>query len=77
MLGAVHAEAVQAREVRVAPVVADAEHDDAEVDVEAAEETVCYANSLPVKIIGWVLWVIVVAANVYAIVSLGLGTAST
>ena len=50
---------------------------DAEIDVEAAEETVCYANSLPVKIVGWVLWVIVVAANVYAIVSLGLGTAST
>ena len=48
-----------------------------EIDVEAAEETVCYANSLPVKIVGWVLWVIVVAANVYAIVSLGLGTAST
>ena len=50
--------------------------DDANVDVEAAEETVCYANNLFVQIIGWILWVIVVAANVYAIVSLGLGTAS-
>ena len=46
-------------------------------DLEATEETVCYANSMLVQVLGWILWVIVVAANVYAIVSLGLGTAST
>ena len=51
-------------------------HSDANVNLEGAEETVCYANGWVTIALGWILWVIVVAANVYAIVSLGLGTAS-
>ncbi|KAI0763666.1 natural resistance-associated macrophage protein [Irpex lacteus] len=43
------------------------------VDVEAAFETVDYSNHKIVVVIGWLLWLVIVAANVYAIVSLGLG----
>lgn len=46
-------------------------------DLESAEpDTICYANNWTVTILGWILWVIVVAANVYAIVTLGLGTST-
>lgn len=47
-----------------------------DIDVEAAEDDdmVCYANHWVVSVFGWALWVVVVAANVYAIVSLGMGT---
>ncbi|GJE97814.1 Nramp-domain-containing protein [Phanerochaete sordida] len=42
-------------------------------DVEAAVETVSFANNLVVAVIGWIIWVVVVAANVYAIVALCMG----
>ena len=42
-------------------------------DVEGAFETVDYSNPKIVAVLGWLLWIVVVAANVYAIVTLGLG----
>ena len=42
-------------------------------DVEGAVETVDYSNHKIVAALGWLLWLVVVAANVYAIVTLGLG----
>ncbi|KAI0345071.1 natural resistance-associated macrophage protein [Trametopsis cervina] len=45
------------------------------VDVEAAMETVDFSNGKIVCILGWALWLVIVAANVYAIVTLGLGQA--
>ena len=44
-------------------------------DLEGAEETVSYANGRVVTWLGWALWLVVVAANIYAIVTLGLGDA--
>lgn len=44
-----------------------------ERDLEGAVETVDYANPKIVAAFGWLLWIVVVAANVYAIVTLGLG----
>ena len=44
-------------------------------DVEAADsETISFANNKFVTAIGGVIFIIVVAANVYAIVSLAMGT---
>lgn len=42
-------------------------------DVEAAVETVDYSNNRFVAAFAWLLWLVLVAANVYAIVTLGLG----
>lgn len=42
-------------------------------DVEGAVERVSFANGRVVNTLGWLLWIILVAANVYAIVTLGLG----
>ena len=42
-------------------------------DPEAAVERVSYANGRIVRMLGWLLWIVLVAANVYAIVTLGLG----
>lgn len=42
-------------------------------DLEGATETVCFANGRIVNICGWALFVVIVAANIYAIVTLGLG----
>jgi metal iron transporter len=42
-------------------------------DLEGAVETVDYSNSKVVIVLGWLLWLVVLAANVYAIISLGLG----
>ncbi|KAI0093794.1 natural resistance-associated macrophage protein-domain-containing protein [Irpex rosettiformis] len=42
-------------------------------DIEIAMETVDFSNHRIVVVIGWLLWLVIVAANVYAIVSLGLG----
>ena len=43
-------------------------------DVESAgPETVCYANNKLVTAIGGLIFIIVVAANIYAIVTLALG----
>ena len=42
-------------------------------DVEGAVETVDYSNPKVVAAFGWLLWIVVVAANVYTIVTLGLG----
>lgn len=42
-------------------------------DLEDAVEYVDYSNPKIVTVLGWLLWLVVVAANVYAIVSLGLG----
>ena len=44
-----------------------------DVDLETTMETVDFSNNKIVMILGWLLWLIIVAANVYAIVSLGLG----
>lgn len=47
------------------------------VDVErAVGKPVDFSIGKVMVVIGWVIWVIVVAANVYAIVELGLGQAS-
>ena len=45
----------------------------AQTDLEGAIETVSYANGKVTKGFGWLLFVVIVAANVYAIVTLGLG----
>jgi metal iron transporter len=45
-------------------------------DIEATTETVDYSNPKIIVMVGWLLWLVIVAANVYAIVSLGLGQAS-
>lgn len=46
-------------------------------DVEGAavdaDEIISYANSRTVVILGWILWLLVVVANVYVLVTLGLG----
>ncbi|KIP03915.1 hypothetical protein PHLGIDRAFT_110303 [Phlebiopsis gigantea 11061_1 CR5-6] len=42
-------------------------------DVEGVVETVDYSNPKIVTVLGWLLWIVIVAANVYAIVSLALG----
>ncbi|EKM61769.1 uncharacterized protein PHACADRAFT_157006 [Phanerochaete carnosa HHB-10118-sp] len=42
-------------------------------DVEAAVETVDYSNNKLVATLGWLIWILIVVANVYAIISLGLG----
>ena len=44
-----------------------------DVDLETTMETVDFSNNKIVMILGWLLWLVIVAANVYAIVSLGLG----
>lgn len=50
------------------------EADAAPGDVERAEdEMVSFANGKVVVVIGWILWLLVVVANVYVLVSLGLG----
>lgn len=48
--------------------------DDAAVeDIEASIELVNYSNGRVVTVLGWILWLVIVAANVYAIVTLALG----
>ena len=42
-------------------------------DVEGAVETVHFSNPWPIACLGWLIWLVVVAANIYAIVTLGLG----
>lgn len=43
------------------------------VDVEAGEETVDYSIGIVSKVCGWMMWVLIVLANGYAIVTLALG----
>ncbi|KAI0082326.1 smf Mn2+ and Fe2+ transporter-like protein [Panus rudis PR-1116 ss-1] len=45
----------------------------ADPELAVAEEVVDYSNGKIVKSIGYFIWLVVVAANIYAIVSLGLG----
>lgn len=42
-------------------------------DLEGAEDVMDYSNGRIAMTFGWLLWIVVVAANVYAIVSLGMG----
>ena len=42
-------------------------------DVEASVEIVSYANGRITQILGWLLWLVIVAANAYAIITLALG----
>lgn len=42
-------------------------------DVEAAVEIVDYSNHRIFMVLGWILWVVIVVANAYAIISLALG----
>lgn len=42
-------------------------------DLEGAEDVVDYSNGRIAMTFGWLLWIVVVAANLYAIVSLGMG----
>lgn len=43
------------------------------VDVEAGEETIDFSIGIVSKVCGWVMWVLIVLANAYAIVTLALG----
>lgn len=43
------------------------------VDLEGTTETVDFANHKVAVVVGWVLWFIIVAANIYAIVTLAMG----
>lgn len=43
------------------------------VDVEAGEETVDYSMGIVSKVFGWLMWILIVLANGYAIVTLALG----
>ena len=43
------------------------------VDVEMAEETVVYSIGIVSKVCGWIMWILIVLANAYAIVTLALG----
>ena len=42
-------------------------------DLESTVDIVDYSNHKVAVVVGWVLWLIIVAANIYAIVTLGLG----
>lgn len=42
-------------------------------DLEGAFEIVDYSNPKIVSAIGWLIWLVVLAANIYAIVTLALG----
>ena len=43
------------------------------VDVEAGEETVDYSLGIVSKVFGWLMWILIVLADGYAIVTLALG----
>ncbi|KAI0692204.1 natural resistance-associated macrophage protein [Cytidiella melzeri] len=43
------------------------------VDIEVAIQIIDYSNPKIVTVVGWALWLLIVAANIYAIVTLGLG----
>ncbi|CCL98911.1 uncharacterized protein FIBRA_00918 [Fibroporia radiculosa] len=43
------------------------------VDVEVVEELVDFSNGKLMTILGWVIWIVIVVANVYAIVTLAMG----
>ena len=43
------------------------------VDVEACQETVNYSVGIVSKVFGWLMWILIVLANRYAIVTLALG----
>lgn len=46
-------------------------------DTEAAlEEKVDFSNGKIMTVIGWIIWIVIVLANVYAIVTLAMGEGS-
>lgn len=82
-LGAVHAdhddksdtllEEVGIVQLPVVPEEHSGRDSDGKIDLEENFEYVDYSNGRIAQAVGWFLWVIIVAANMYAIVSLGLG----